>query len=106
MTNWTIRGADRESGEDRVLEVQAANSDEARRLGEAAGLLIEAVDPEPMVEQSMVPASLNYHRNAPSRRHGRRFPVTSRCSSSRESLRFSRWWDMAWLVSSLSSASF
>lgn len=61
---WLIRGADRETGADRQLEVEADSEGEALRAARAAGLLVEKVErrragprptPTPPAPQPMAP---------------------------------------------------
>jgi hypothetical protein len=51
MLDWTVTGADRDTGEDRVLAVNALTEEEARAAASSKGLLVESVrraaDPPP-----------------------------------------------------------
>ena len=44
--HWTVRGADRQTGEDRSVVVEATDHAQAERRGGRAGLVVESAEPE------------------------------------------------------------
>lgn len=62
---WEVSGADRQTGQDKTIFIEADNEDSARRRGNRAGLMVadcRAVDPNDSgAAVQVIPPTLNYH---------------------------------------------